>query len=70
MSTAKQVLYELAEELREIVGGEEHSDTENPADTFFGDASDNSSSESEESEKENSLTADELFNLSIDEQDF
>lgn len=70
MSSAKQVLYELAEELRDMVGGEENGDSDNPADTFFGNAPDESDSDDSTSDNDNQLTSEELFNLPFDEQDF
>lgn len=36
MNPAKQVLYELTEELREIMGGSENDGSDNPIDVIFG----------------------------------
>lgn len=70
MSPAKQVLFELTEELRDLVGGEPHSDSDNPADTFFGNAPDDSDDESTGSETHQDMTMEELFSMSLDEQGF
>lgn len=38
MLPTKKVLFEITEQLRDLIGGEENSDTDNPAQTFFGNA--------------------------------
>lgn len=71
LEPAKQVLFELVENLRDIVGGEENSDENNPADTFFA-PHDSSDSDSEDSsfKPSNQDVADNLFNLAFDDADF
>ena len=71
MSPTKHVLYELAEGLREMMGGSKSSEPDNPADTFFSTASDvSSSSSSDESNIDPDQTMDELFSMTLDEEDF
>lgn len=72
MSATKQVLFELATELREICRGQENSDSNNPAKVFFGQETSDSSSEDDSSNDEKDpmdQTMDEFFNLTLDEQD-
>lgn len=70
MSPATQVLYELAAELRDMVGIEEQSNSDNPADTFFGNPSQGSDTESQNSKHDEDISLDELCNITLDEQDF
>ena len=75
MSTAKQVLFGLAEEMRDLIGGETQAGEDNPVDTFFGTASSESEAEHEsedeiDDEIDMDQTVEELFNLTLDEQDF
>lgn len=67
MNPTKQVLFEMVEELRDIIGGSENSDDDNPAKTFFGNADSSScSDDSSESENDGNNPAEEHFNMSID----
>ena len=72
MTPSKQILFEPSQELREIIGGEAQSDSDNPTEVLFGTEPDESSSSSSDSEEDdrNNETAEEFFNLSIDDQNF
>ena len=70
MSPAKQVPFELAEELRNVGCGEEKYHHNYPVETFFGNSLDSSNSERNQSEDEESLTVEKTYNHDIEEEDF
>lgn len=70
MSTAKAALYKLAEELRDMDGGEENDNFNSPVDALVRSTSDHSDSSDSESEVDENMKAKELFNLSLTELGF
>lgn len=69
MLPVKQVLFKLTQQIREVMGGEQHSDCDNPADVFFGSKEESSSSSQDGNDLDNQ-EAEEFFNMTLDEQDF